>query len=334
MARQIDEFILAWNALSDTSGIQGWRGIPVFLAGPCSVMAGRKFPDNLEAFLAGFVNTGLPFPRNLPEGIGFSVSQAVIPDDDRIWIALTRKQSGDLQMFVEMVGDVAGAMDAVSSCGEKRILDEFLGRIKAWQEFMRRDQQALGTEAEIGLVGELILLLKLFSEGISPHYGVESWKGPLDGVQDFLLGSGAIEVKTTLSSQGFLARIGSLDQLDDSILRPIFICGVRLSLGESGQSLNELIAKVKELLTGNGSAERLFSGRLLAAGYFEFHSTQYVRRFLLSEIRFLEVERDFPRIFSGNVPHGIRRVTYEIDLDLVPGGVISLNEALKKLGEM
>lgn len=333
MARSIDEFVLAWNALAGKSLAQGWRGIPVSPSGSCRLMAGRSFPDNEESLLAGFLCREGDIPKSLPEGAGFAVTRTSLSDDGRAWIALTRKKDGNFDLFVEMVGDVAGAMDAVASEGETRILKVLVDRVRAWQEFMRKDLLSLGVEAETGLVGELFLLRKILEAGIPPHRALESWTGPLDGVQDFNLGSGAIEVKTTVASIGFPAKIGSMEQLDDSILCPLFVCGVRLSSGESGQTLPDLVKMTGEALVNDAEAERLFLERLLKAGYFDAHAARYSRRFFLQESFFLQVTNDFPRIVSGNIPKGIRKVMYEIDLDRVPCMKTDLDEVLKKLGE-
>lgn len=333
MVRPIDEFVLAWNALASKSISQGWCGIPVFSTGSFRLMAGRSSPDNTESLLAGFFCREGDIPKNLPEGAGFAVTRTSLSDDGREWIALTRKKDGNFDLFVEMVGDVAGAMDGVASEGDASILKVLIDRVRAWQEFMKKDLLSLGIEAETGLVGELILLQKILEAGIPPHRVIQTWIGPLDGIQDFNIGSGAIEVKTTMASVGFPAKIGSIEQLDDSILSPLFVCGVRLSSGESGQTLPELVTIIMEVLMKNSESERLFRDRLLKAGYFDAHAVRYSRRFLLKETFFLQVTSDFPRIVSGNVPKGIRKVTYELDLDRVPCIKTDMDNVLKKLGE-
>lgn len=332
MARPIDEFLMAWGALSGVSVEDGWRSIPVAPAGPCVLMAGRRFPGNEEALLAGFSSAKLPAAEKLPEGRGFDVSRADPHGDGKTWIALTRRESGSLELFAEMVGDVAGAMDAVREEGEERLLRTLLSRIRSWQEFMRRGLQTLSPEAEIGLVGELSFLRALLESGIPAPLAVEAWVGPLDGVQDFELGTGAVEVKATLASQGFPAKIGSLEQLDDSLRKPLFIAGVRFSQRESGMNLPEFAASVRETLCGDQEAVRMFGDRLLAAGLHEAHADRYPRRFIHEEMRIVEVGEGFPRIVPGTVPDGIRRAVYEIDLDRTPGPGAGIVKVLERLG--
>jgi hypothetical protein len=128
---------------------------------------------------------------------------------------------------------------------------------------------------------------------------------PLDGVQDFEIGTGAVEVKSTLSSAGFPAKIGSLEQLDDSIRQPLFVAGARFSQRDSGISLPEVVAALRLAISADGEALRVFGDRLLAAGFQDHHADRYVRRFTLEATRILEVAEGFPRLIPGVVPEGI-----------------------------
>lgn len=334
MARPIDEFVMAWAALSGNSSEEGWRSIPIAPAGPCILMAGRRFPGNEEALLAGFTTARVPAAEKLPEGRGFEVSRADPHGDGKTWIALTRRESGSQELFAEMVGDVAGAMDAAATEGEERLLRTLLTRVRSWQEFMRKGAQALSPEAEIGLIGELVFLKAVVESGVPASLAVESWVGPLEGVQDFELGTGAVEVKATLSSQGFLAKIGSLEQLDDTPRKPLLVAGVRFLQRESGSNLPEFVEAVRASLAGDEEALRMFADRLLAAGFHETHADRYPRRFALDRMRIVEVGEGFPRLVPGTVPAGIRRAVYEIDLDRAPGPEVDLFEALKSLGAL
>jgi len=332
MARPIDEFVLAWKSLSGVLEREGWRSIPVTPAGSCVLQAGRHFPGNEESLLAGFSPAKIPAAEKLPEGCGFTVERVDPHGDGKTWLALTRKESGSVELFAAMVCDVAGAMDAEAASGEERLLRVFLGRVSAWQEFMRKGTQALEPEAEIGLIGELTFLGALIEAGVPAPLAVEAWVGPLDGIQDFEIGTGAVEVKATVSTSGFPAKIGSLEQLDDSIRQPLFVAGARLSQTESGKNLPEFAETVRQMLMGDPGAERLFAERLLAAGYFDAHTDRYPRRFVLAGTKVVEVADGFPRITPGTVPAGVKRAIYEIDLDKASGENLGFEGALKKLG--
>ena len=334
MARLNSDFEVAWSSLSGSAVAEGWRSISVGSAGPISLFAGRRFPGNVEALLAGFKSIVIPLAEQLPDGQGFSVERADPHGDGGTWLALSREESGSMELFAAMACDVASALDAAAleTNDEARLLRIFLGRVRAWQEFMRKGARALGPEAEIGLIGELVILSSLIVGGLPAHIAVDSWLGPLDAVQDFEVGSGAIEVKCTISNVGFPARIGSLEQLDSAVRQPLYLAGVRLRQSSVGKNLPDFVDRAVSLVADDAQAFRVLSNRLVSSGYFSNHSDRYPRRFELAEIRVFEVTDEFPRMTHATVPVGVNRATYDIDLDKISVEVVDLATALKKLG--
>ena len=334
MARPSEEFLLAWSSLSGDDPTPGWEAIVIRPAGPVGLQAGRRSPDGAEAILCSFPSARLAPAEKLPEGQGFSVERADPESAGRLRLALTRRAAGGTELFETMACDVVGALDEAASAGvaETMLLRVFLGRVGAWQEFMRKGSQILSFEAELGLVGEITMLRMIVEAGVPLVTAVEAWVGPLDGLQDFQIGAGAIEVKATLAPLGFPARIGSLEQLDDSRCQPLFIAGTRLRQIELGQSLPELVANMRDLAKVDSEGTRLLSERLIAAGYCDAHADRYFRRFSLTDTRIMEVKDDFPRLTVGSVPLGVNHATYEINLDTAAGTSISAADALRKLG--
>ena len=334
MARPTDECAVAWQSLSGAGDEPGWRTIPVTPAGGCHLSAGRRFPGNQEALLASFPGASLPAAEKLPDGQGFSVERVEPHGDGATWIALARAPSGGSELFATMVADVAGALDAEAAADDARLLRVFIGRVRAWQEFMRKGAQSLGPEEEIGLVGELIALASIIDAGLPAAIACEAWLGPVDGLRDFEIGTGGIEVKCSLATAGFPARIGSLDQLDDTARQPLFVAGVRLRQVDGGRSLPDFVEALRGLVTGDHEAERLLAERLVAAGYFDAHASRYARRFAHAASRIVEVGPSFPRLTTSRVPAGVVKASYEIDLDRAPGPGVAIEDALKKLGAL
>ena len=329
-----EELLAAWRALSGRPGTEGWHTITVAHGGPCPLLAGRRFPGNQEALLVGLDTARVPPAEQLPQGKGFSVMRAHFGrESERTWIALCRQLEGSLDLFSQMAEDVVATLDALRGADGERLVRVFLSRIRAWQEFMRRgDDAVLGPEAEVGLYGEIKTLLALVDAGLAAASAVDAWQGPLDGLQDFPLGTGAIEVKTTVSPSGFPAKVGSLDQLDDSLIRPIFIAGVRLALSPAGRTLTELIASARDALREDSSALAAFDSRLIHAGFLDATDASYTRRFSLVGMHMLHVSDGFPRLTRTNVPLEISRALYDLDLDLVQGPGTEIPDALRQLG--
>lgn len=334
MARQNDDFLMAWSSLTSSDVEPGWQAIALAAAGPLEVRAGRRSPENAEAVLVGFPTSRLATALKLPEGHGFAVERADPDGSSKLWIALTRKSAGSAELFTAMACDVIGALDdaVATTADEAKLLLVLTGRVSAWQEFMRKGSQALSPEAEIGLIGELALLQTIIVAGLPPVLAIESWVGPLNGIQDFELGTGALEVKATLSSTGFPAKIGSLEQLDDSTRQPLFLAGVRLRQTDSGQNLPAIVEAMRCVIKGDAAAEQLLAERMLAAGYIDSHAHRYPRRFEQAGIQIVQVGEGFPRLTVGTVPPGIMKAMYEIDLDKVSSERVVTEVALKKLG--
>lgn len=333
MARLSDEFLMAWSSLSAGGSDTGWQTISVTPAGPVELSAGRRAPDNAEAVLIGFPGARWADAGKLPEGQGFAVERANPEEKGMLWLALTRKAVGDAELFTDMACNLTGALDDAVAAGADvaTLLRIFIGRVGAWQEFMRKGRQVLSAEAEIGLIGELVALVQVIEVGVSAAEAVEGWLGPLDGVQDFELGTGALEVKSTLSSTGFPARIGSLEQLDDAVRQPLFVVGVRLRQTENGLGLAHFVNSARLAAKADSGAASALDDRLVAAGYFDAHTDQYPRRFALVEALAIEVGDAFPRLTIGRVPVGITGVVYGIDLDKVVVHRVDVATALRKM---
>lgn len=334
---ETDELLAAWRALVGKAESEGWRTIPVAIGGPCQLRAGRHFPGNEEALLVRFASGRVPPVDHFPQGRGFLVSAVHFSDDNHpcVWIALCRQNPGSLVFFTMMAADIVSTLQDHSGCKDERLIQVFLARIRAWQEFMRRCADGLlSPEAEIGLVGEIEVLQELITAGLPPTIAVEAWHGPLDGLHDFVLGTGAIEVKTTASPSRFTIVVTSLEQLDDSLVRPLFLACIRLTREPSGKTLPEIVSDMRGRLKEEPAAMAGFDSRLLHAGYHDVFADRFTRGFSCTDIRHVTVNDDFPRLTQATVPVGIVKANYEIDLNLVAANNVRLIEALGHLGVM
>ena len=327
-----EELASAWRALAVGSHDgDGWRSIAISGLEGSRLQAGRRFPENREALLIGFVSVNTPPATVLPAAAGFRVER-VSSDRPGDWLALIREEDGGIELFARMVTDVVATLAASATATHQRQMQLLLGRVRAWQQFMSRKKGALEPEAELGLAGELVCLEWLIDAGVDVHAAVESWRGPLDGLQDFELGSGAIEVKSTMSSNGFPATIMSLEQLDDSTRQPLFLFGCRFALAAEGLTLSDRVHALRLLLDGDPAAAARFESALLLASFVDAHAEHYTRRLIVSDSRFLRVDEDFPRLIAASVPAAIRRVRYELDLDAIGANVFSLEAVLELTG--
>ena len=117
----------------------------------------------------------------------------------------------------------------------------------------------------------------------------------MNGVQDFVLGYGAIEAKASLSQTGFTAKIGSLEQLDNYSRQPLFVAAVQFSNDERGEDLPGMVASIRARLSDLGAAS-VFEARLAHSRYADAHASHYARRLQLTGTRYFRVADDFPRL--------------------------------------
>lgn len=325
----------AWRALAGGHEGEGWKTIPVATAAPCMLLAGRRLPGDEEALLAGFRSITMPPHSHLPQGHGFEVSKLAADPagGERLWVALARRPSGSPELFAMMAEDLLRLIEDGATREEDSLLHHFLSRIHAWQDFMDRHREGvLSSEAELGLFGELVVIDHMIEAGMPERHVIDAWQGPLDGLQDFMPGTGGIEVKATLSAGGFPAVISSLDQLDNSLRQPLFLAAVRLALGPSGMTLPAKADATRNRLYGNQAALDLFDVRLMQAGLLRTAAERYTRRFLHVSTAVMPVRNGFPRLTRAHVHPAIRKARYEIDLDLTGAPDIGLAGALEFLG--
>jgi hypothetical protein len=331
----MEELITAWRALGGKEDAPGWRTIAVGTAGPCRFLAGRHFPGNEEALLVGFSKIRLPDDRLLPRGKGFVVERASMAGQEsaRVWIALSRQPYGSLDLFARVVDDVMATLRRAARGDDETLFQQFLARVRAWQEFMRRSGDGvLGFEEEIGLFGELCVLRELLEVGLKASSVVTAWQGPLDGVHDFVLGAGALEVKSTVAASGFPATISSLEQLDDALVNPILLACIRLRIDAPGLTLPAQVAHIRDLLAGASASLADFNARVLSAGFLDMAADRYSRRFIAAPARVMRVSNALPRLTRTDTPVAIMQAQYEIDLEMVGLPDIGIASGLEELG--
>lgn len=332
---ELDQLATAWRALENRRDLDGWQVISIFRSESCFVMAGRSH-GNEEALLVGIAGIPDVAEMPLPKGRGFLLVRTEPPEDTLAysWFALSLQQTSQLPLFSLMAADLISLLKDVKEENGINIYASFILRIKAWQDFMRQDRQSmLSAEEEIGLIGELVILKNLISDGISVSDAIEFWVGPEEGLHDFQIGTGGIEAKTTTSASGFIAKITSLDQLDSSLYQPLYIGAVRLEQDASGRTLPDFVTGVttkieSQLLTA------MLSSKLLAAGYVDYMRDQYLRRFLQTEICYRLVASDSPCLTRSNVPGSVIDARYSLNIDAFPIAGYTFKDIRNKFGEV
>jgi hypothetical protein len=157
---------------------------------------------------------------------------------------------------------------------------------------------------------------------ILPHdEAVHTWTGADDAQQDFMFGNRAVEVKALSGRTRGSVRISSEDQLD-TVLEHLFLLTVYLSeMPEDDEpsrttcSLNESVARIEQELICAEAVET-FADKLASRGYVPL--PDYDRpHFAVPGTQGYRVAADFPRLIRANLPPGIVRTSYDVQLETI-----------------
>lgn len=248
-----------------------------------------------------------------------------VPEGNRHIVRIVRTTSGEPGLFEAFVLDLVELCHALhpepfATTEPSPDCTPIVKRIAAWQDFMHRRPNGLTEKAEIGLFGELSILLDWLRAGGNPQLVSEVWTGPVHGARDFRFDADtALEVKTSRKLRPFAATIDSLEQLDTSDCPELFLAAVGIEEFEGTESttdrdgepetLRTLCEKISALLP-TASLRNDFESLCLRAGFRCGERKQKLHAFVRRQVLCYRAE-SLPRMTRANAP-GILRARYDI----------------------
>lgn len=225
-------------------------------------------------------------------------------------LACLRDEFDDL--FTELCVDVLAAVEGLPENPVKalyRVLDR-------WKALFRTLTPPLKSEQLAGLFGELLVLNRLLERDPSAH---RFWRGPDGHHHDFSTGFTAIEVKSSIATEGRRPRIHGLNQLETPEGGTLCLVWFRLrrtAAGGAGTSFVEAVDHALRLCDDETSLLEL----LARAGYRPSDADRYHDVvFVVGEERWYGVDAGFPgltarALHAAGVPLSALDVEYTIDL--------------------
>ena len=163
-------------------------------------------------------------------------------------------------------------------------------------------------------MGELQILQTLLSGScLEPMTILSAWMGPSGAPQDFQFPSHCIEVKATGEAYPRSVRISSEFQLDTA-KSPITLAVCHLPATDDpvrGLSLNQAVRRISATLSPE--ARQVFDTRLALARYMDIPEYD-APAFEHASTDCFEIRDDFPCLAQTDLPQGISRVRYELDI--------------------
>lgn len=191
-----------------------------------------------------------------------------------------------------------------------------------WSEILSDSNAKISVEKYVGLFGELKVLQLLIE-----RYGsqmIKCWEGAKSDAHDFRIGKYELEVKSTRSVRA-IHTISSLEQLEISAGFHLYLISVRLKSDGFGESLHDLIGKIRMNFRGNSDEEKLFERSLLRYPYSSTSDSlsESLKFSNPPNITFSKIDDDFPavtrsmllKLKNPNLVARIESLKYSIALD-------------------
>lgn len=231
-------------------------------------------------------------------------------------IVLTLEQHVDSDLFMGLCETLIGSLKTVPD--SSTALEVTLAHIKRWKAFLAgRKGHLLSAEEIKGLFSELVFLRSLYQDHLDQKSAIDAWVGPERSHQDFIFGNTAVEVKSLSGRERSTVRISSEDQLE-SLCDNLFLMIYRLSDmpgSDSSLSLNKLVHLIEYELADSSAIEEL-QKRLTSYGYVEMREYDKPEFVVTSQHAYCVIE-GFPRLIRSDLPSGILRLGYEIELEKI-----------------
>lgn len=188
-------------------------------------------------------------------------------------------------------------------------------RWNAWIDFFARASLPLSESEVIGLIGELRFLKGFMFEKFGIDKSLEAFIGVDKAHKDFEINDTWFEVKAIHNGKRSV-KISSIEQLDSDREGELVVITLdQATLGTDGfVTLNSMADEVRSPLNDAQAID--FDEKMRKAGYMPDERYDDFAYLLVKEAHY-KVGGEFPRIARANIPKGVTKASYEIDLSVI-----------------
>lgn len=241
------------------------------------------------------------------------------------WVlSLTLQDLKFEEVFFKLTDDVHARTR--KSATPAMALERAISVFEEWRRLMRPKTRAqLSLDELRGLVGELWLLLNHFADEMTVSAAVEGWLGPLGLPQDFHYPSAGYSEVKSIGPATVQVRISSEHQLDAQPLRLHVLTVPTVTESTPGAiTLALLVSNIQNKLLASGDSSDPLEERLKRLGV-DLNDSYYGEMwFLIERFATYNVGPDFPAVRASNLPNGVNRVSYQIELVTIQDHMIDL----------
>lgn len=297
------------------------------------VFVALKSPENFRCVAASISNSiqiNLSSFSNLKD-----IHVEIIPDEtnsEKNYLIFKLINSEHRDIFSVLCEDLILNISSVTN--QIQLFKTLLNRFEKWKSlFDKLNSVGLTPQEQRGLFGELYFLRKSLHVNSDFFKVINSWTGPAKEIRDFQIGNNALEVKTTHGNNHQKIHISSERQLDLSNLQNLYLYHISLDVRhQDGETLNQIINSISDLLTTDYSALSSFNNKLLEAGFFNHHREIYKDTgYFIRNDAFYRIEGEFPRIEENEIRSGVGDVKYSIIVENCQNYLTTETEVLTNL---
>jgi hypothetical protein len=237
---------------------------------------------------------------------------------DGRWALLFRLMNPELEKLFSLLCE--DLVESSRNIQDRSLSATFvLARFARWQKLLERGQSGiLEDEALRGLIGELLFLEKQAIPAKGLREAVNGWVGPAGAERDFRFAEHEYEVKAIRTGAKRVV-ISSAEQLDlPAKLLDLLIALLDEAEPGSPEAFTPLglVDRLKEALESDPIALEAFESKLMDAGFVTRHEYNE-RAYVFRQFRMFRVAEGFPAIRRSQLPTGIRKVVWELEVSAI-----------------
>jgi len=308
-----EDIINFWNFFDDRTG---FRLVP-FIVGQ-NVSLGYDSEGFKSMFIDLPAGIKVSEPSYKLENISLSVEKKY-----RKYLILTLKDDDFTMIFNEFL------FALFSQINREKEVDNVIRKVvelyHVWNLFFSKEKlRSVNMKKLLGVAGELYYLDYFLDNHKNGHSVIESWEGPSNKTHDFIFTEFDLEVKAKMVSSNVI-HISSGFQLDfDKYLK---LGVVNFTIWDEEQedpylTISLMVRNIVEKLKQRGLDHILFLNKLLQMNIHYFDDEQMEEldniKFVINSHQEYDASHElFPRLVTANIPIAIKRIKYDLDLNLI-----------------
>ena len=312
-----NKIIEAWKEIESEIKNPGKYSRNIFIESKTSIRASVVFENKYKSidfiFNKSFIKEiNLEFKETKGIKLSFEDDET---DNKLIILSIYLKNNYFLDNYIKIIEKIILAVYSIKS--QKDSYTTILKLLISWRRcFEDETFDGLTKEEEIGLIGELSLIEKLFVNNIDPADILKIWEGPNGGLHDFNHEKFLIEVKT-FSKKNKRIKINNIDQLNYLFFKNLYLGGVEIENSSTGETLVNIINRLNNNLFSDFNLNKIFEEKLNQYGYFDIHKDNYQTKYNVYKTYFFKIMDGFPTILKKDLNDGINDISFSIEIDKI-----------------